>query len=546
MNIDQNQSPKKSISSIDHLDSYQKKPPPPDHFDSLLGNQLSVDAPIDVEKLNPIPKSQLQIEIEENEELQNLISEQKLLIQKLQLELENEINEKKALQQKIEEKDQIVEELEIKQKNFRNQIESLRSNTLQNLDEIKRIKKFINDIDSDSNEDANNENSDESEDKKDEIDPERVTISKFNELCLNLQLSIISKIFPTVSDENISRYLILITNFLIYLIQFTTENSEGLEILSKSQNQLLIEMIEEEQLNVPHHITTQLFQFGALGSPHLIHHLNQFKKVSIEMKYPSDFFSQIYGIIRCLKDRIESLEIAVFVSGKKCMDVTFRNDRNIEIVRMDSSVSEIEKGFFFGGAFAYCTRLKKVTISPSVKIIGDNVFNNCRDLVDVTIPPSVLSIEYNAFINCSSLEVVVIPPSVIEIGIGAFSSCVSLKKVKIPNSVRVIESSAFAECKVLPKITIPSSVEIIEALAFNECTSLVEVSFVIPSSLTEIDDEAFRLCSSLKKITIPPSVTIIGNDVFNECVSLEEISIYPSLINIGKNAFPRNVNIIKV
>ncbi|KAK8883000.1 hypothetical protein M9Y10_045647 [Tritrichomonas musculus] len=340
----------------------------------------------------------------------------------------------------------------------------------------------------------------------DDVFPDQVKIYIFNELCLNLQIIVISKIFKEVTNNKMAVYFINITNLLIYLMQFTPEDSICLSILAKGTDQLLIELQKEEEVNVLYNITERLFLSGSLESSEFIHHLNQFKSISIEIKYPSEFFNKIYHKIKRLKMTVvTSFDMAVFITGIRRVDAFFRNDKNINIVRMDSFVMEIENGYIFGGAFYNCRSLRKVSISPSVSYIGDCVFFSCRALTDLTIPPSVKKFDYSAFEDCRSLEDVNIPSSVVEIGCGTFAFCYSLKSPKIPNSVVEIGLSAFEHC-CFTHIMIPSSVRYLRSYVFLNCECLNDVVFEKNSSLREIEKCAFKGCKSLKKIEFPPSL----------------------------------------
>ena len=59
-----------------------------------------------------------------------------------------------------------------------------------------------------------------------------------------------------------------------------------------------------------------------------------------------------------------------------------------------------------GGAFAKCSRLKKITIPDGVTSIREMAFWKCTSLKSITIPNSVTSIGHQAFNSCTHLTAV--------------------------------------------------------------------------------------------------------------------------------------------
>ena len=105
------------------------------------------------------------------------------------------------------------------------------------------------------------------------------------------------------------------------------------------------------------------------------------------------------------------------------------------------------------GTFQNCYNLTTVTISDTVKEIGENAFADCKDLESVKIPTSVTKIGAYAFKGCTSLKEVIIPDSVEEISEHAFDGCASVKDVTIGRGVEKIGKNAFANCTLLSSVT---------------------------------------------------------------------------------------------
>jgi hypothetical protein len=75
--------------------------------------------------------------------------------------------------------------------------------------------------------------------------------------------------------------------------------------------------------------------------------------------------------------------------------------------------------------FAYCTKLRSVTIPNGLTSIGNDTFFNCYSLTSIIIPNSVTSIGDSAFAGCS-IRSVTIPKGVTYIGQFAFYDCYNL------------------------------------------------------------------------------------------------------------------------
>lgn len=96
----------------------------------------------------------------------------------------------------------------------------------------------------------------------------------------------------------------------------------------------------------------------------------------------------------------------------------------------------------------------EIVIPNSVKIIGDEAFQNCKGITSVVIPDSVKEIGKCAFENCTELESVTMANSIQKIGYSAFKSCWSLTAITIPASVQTIDSDAFRYCTSLRTVEI--------------------------------------------------------------------------------------------
>lgn len=229
-------------------------------------------------------------------------------------------------------------------------------------------------------------------------------------------------------------------------------------------------------------------------------------------------------------DGIELEEVMLPNTATSIGDRAFENSEKLKIIRLSDSLATIGYCAFYG-----CSGLVSVIIPDSVNTIESAAFKYCDNLKDITIGKSVTCIKSSAFRACNALTSVKIPDSVKEIGSDAFADCKSLASVKIGNSLSNISSSLFSGCRSLSDITIPSTINSISYEAFYNCISLVSVT--IPSSVTEIGQSVFNGCKSLTSVTIPNSISIIDSSVFRGCSSLVSVTIPNSVTSIKFSAF---------
>ncbi len=182
-------------------------------------------------------------------------------------------------------------------------------------------------------------------------------------------------------------------------------------------------------------------------------------------------------------------------------------------------------------AFMWC-EIKKVTLPPTIKEIGDVAFFGCKYLNSILISGSLDKIGNNPFANCPSLNTIDCQTDnlVFENGV-LFSSdrkhlisyCRKDYEFTIPDSVEYIGNRAFLGCNQLVSVIIQNSVTKIGDYSFCACRNLKHI--IIPDSIKEIGACAFRDCVSLEDTIIPDSVVKIGNGVFAECKALKKVFV---------------------
>ena len=185
-----------------------------------------------------------------------------------------------------------------------------------------------------------------------------------------------------------------------------------------------------------------------------------------------------------------------------------------------SGTKQINTGAFTGGSF------KTVKIPGSVKIIGEQAFQNCRDLVSAEIANGVETIHYGAFAG-TNLAKVTLPESVKNIGGSVFANCQNLESASFGSKIEDLPTYTFKGCTSLTSVKLPSKLKVVGGGAFSDCTSLASIN--LPKTVTTLSSLAFENCTSLKRLNIPASVNYIAGDM---CQGSAVESIHTA--NIGR------------
>ncbi len=156
---------------------------------------------------------------------------------------------------------------------------------------------------------------------------------------------------------------------------------------------------------------------------------------------------QINGLLPDKKNEIEELFVPSKIGGKTVVGIS-------------------------QGAFKGNSKLRKSTISSTVKSIGACAFGDCVNLKKVHLPNGLKEIQEYTFDKCVRLESINIPNEIDTIGDFAFYQCKELSGIVLPKGTRKIGKCAFAGCSKLSRIHIPKSVTVIKASAFSSCWKL--------------------------------------------------------------------------
>ena len=308
---------------------------------------------------------------------------------------------------------------------------------------------------------------------------------------------------------------------------------------------------------------------------------------------------------------------------------TFNNCTSLATVKADGVSNTLPKGIeenrFGSGMFYGCTSLRSFTwpaylevlpantfqkcsslanvtfgdatgSTSSLKIIGQNAFNECSLLNNIFLPASAVRICQNAFYNCQMLENCAVSDSLTTldgtIALGTFTvskqediqkQLDNLSKDKILEFVDYEINSdgkyvvyylgethtvkancadehnrnlggVFANCPLLSvyprskinsshtvpagfanKVLLPDTVVYVPANTFANCINLTGVT--LGKNTKSVGDSCFQNCKALTNITLPDGVTVLNEYVFNGCAALTDVVYSKELSTIYGYAF---------
>ncbi len=224
-------------------------------------------------------------------------------------------------------------------------------------------------------------------------------------------------------------------------------------------------------------------------------------------------------------------------------------------------------------AFAYCKNISSLTLSTSLKTIGNGAFLYSKltsldfpaslrtigegvfymsYLSDVTFQEGLETIGESAFAY-SDLKGVTLPNSVKKIGVTAFAKNMSMTNLVLGNGIEEIGDNAFTDTKISNEITIPASCVSIGKGVFSSSVSTYGqtiTNITVDSNNPNYSSEDGFLLSKDKKtvyacaggktgtITIPSSVTTIAPYALSMAAcKATAISVPTSLTTIGEAGF---------
>jgi hypothetical protein len=167
------------------------------------------------------------------------------------------------------------------------------------------------------------------------------------------------------------------------------------------------------------------------------------------------------------------------------------------------------------------SKLKKVVLSDSVKLLDRDSFISCTELTDINLS-NVEYIGSNAFKGCSKLETVNFGSNLSYLGNRAFSHT-GLRSVEFNSKLRSLCSSCFSFCYNL------------ESISNLDCERLLDITAQAKYN-QGVHEGIFKGCMNLKSATIK-YVDFVSKDMFRNCTSLEEVYFKQNTVNMCEDAF---------
>ena len=125
-------------------------------------------------------------------------------------------------------------------------------------------------------------------------------------------------------------------------------------------------------------------------------------------------------------------------------------------------------------AFCYCEQFAPAELPVNMNFLGPSAFYG-TGVKEVVIPNNVLKIGNQAFAYCKKLRKVTMHDAVSGIGSEAFEYCPLLAEINIPEAVTFINDEAFLGCTSLTEITLPSNLESLGSSVFQNCNNLTTI-----------------------------------------------------------------------
>ena len=192
-----------------------------------------------------------------------------------------------------------------------------------------------------------------------------------------------------------------------------------------------------------------------------------------------------------------------------------------------------------GGALAFSTRLKYITVPTTCTTFGDLSLCGCFKLQAVVYPTGVTRIGNMTHLCNYDIKVICLPSTVTALGTSVFKTCTELRRMIIPEGVTAIPNYAFAGLHTATIISLPDTIAgTLGNYAFHCCYCLEEMN--IPVGITAIGTYAFSQCHNLRKIELPEGLTTIGAHAFTSCFGFKDFVIPSTVTSIGAFAFLYN------
>ena len=239
-------------------------------------------------------------------------------------------------------------------------------------------------------------------------------------------------------------------------------------------------------------------------------------------------------------------------------DIAFLENDDITEVILPSSMKHIGDC-----SFDYCSKLKKVVLPNEIEYIGMGAFSNCEVLEEVTIDDKGGKsnnwdgeVYSAAFAYCPKLKKVTLPNNITYMDAYVFNNCSSLLEIKLPDKLKYLGDCAFKDCSSLGKVSFSGTLDDMGSQVFTTTPfytqskdkilvlqnillkySGSDKSLTLSDSYTIIADKAFYNNKTLEELKLPNGIKSIGEYALSGCENLKTIQMPSTKFYIGCDAF---------
>ncbi|MBR6967073.1 MAG: leucine-rich repeat protein [Ruminococcus sp.] len=269
--------------------------------------------------------------------------------------------------------------------------------------------------------------------------------------------------------------------------------------------------------------------------------------LALDRKEDGDFeYAEVSGcaVLTLCKSQEKSIKIPDTLGGIKVIKIypaAFTNTQ-AETIELPDTVEELREMSFYS-----CPELVRIKIPASVKIIGNNAFDNCQKLEEIEFEGAE-TIGSSVFCNCSALKKVTAAGCLQEWkGDEPFVYCTSLEEINITegdgnymseNGILYTKDGkkliGYPAAKTDREYTARAGLEEICQSAFIKAVSLEKADL---TGVKKIGAYAFEDCEKLSEVIFTEGLESVDSDAFYGCTSLLSVRLPESLKNIGDGAF---------
>lgn len=167
----------------------------------------------------------------------------------------------------------------------------------------------------------------------------------------------------------------------------------------------------------------------------------------IENDLDSEVYTDENGIIYSIDDSAGICTVTSYVKDNNMTDIT---DTEYKTLNRDIIIPDTYMGYNVTSIDDYAFKdspVENIVIGKNITNIGIGAFAYCSKLKSVTINGQIKKIPDTCFAMCESLKLIELPSSVEKIGDSAFVGCRFLYQIVIKSSVKKINKNAFNDCK---------------------------------------------------------------------------------------------------